>query len=67
MSSPYDPLLFKARARVATRGTLRVLADGREIWSRPINVLPERRIAWRVPAIDLTGIHHLTVDLQPRK
>lgn len=64
---PYDPLLFKARARVATTGTLRVLADGREIWSRPISVLPERRIAWRVPAIDLTGVHHLTVDLQPRK
>lgn len=64
---PYDPLLFKARARVAAKGTLRVLADGREIWSRPISVLPERRIAWRVPAIDLTGVHHLTVDLQPRK
>lgn len=64
---PYDPLLFKARASVATKGTLRVMADGREIWSRPINVLPERRIAWRVPAVDLTGVHHLTVDLQPRK
>lgn len=64
---PYDPLLFKARARIATKGTLRVLADGREIWSRPISVLPERRITWRVPAIDLTGCHHLTVDLQPRK
>jgi thioredoxin reductase len=63
---PYDPLLFKARARVATKGTLRVLADGREIWSRPINVLPERRIAWRVPAVDLTGVHHLTIDLTPR-
>jgi NADPH-dependent 2,4-dienoyl-CoA reductase/sulfur reductase-like enzyme len=64
---PYDPMLFKARARVATKGTLRVLADGREIWSRPISVLPERRIVWRVPAIDLTGCNHLTVDLQPRK
>lgn len=63
---PYDPLLFKARARVATKGRLRVLADGREIWSRPINVLPERRIAWRIPAIDLTGIHQLTIDLSPR-
>lgn len=64
---PYDPLLFKGRARSATTGILRVIADGREIWSRPIRVLPERRIAWRVPAIDLTGVHHLTVDLQPRK
>lgn len=63
---PYDPMLFKARARIATKGTLRVLADGREIWSRPISVLPERRIAWRVPAIDLRGCHQLTVDLQPR-
>jgi NADPH-dependent 2,4-dienoyl-CoA reductase/sulfur reductase-like enzyme len=64
---PYDPMLFKARARTATKGTLRVIADGREIWSRPIKVLPERRIAWRVPAIDLTGVHQLTVDLSPRK
>ncbi|WP_374654746.1 NAD(P)/FAD-dependent oxidoreductase [Dongia sp.] len=64
---PYDPLLFKARASVATKGTLRVLADGREIWSRPIRVLPERRIAWRVPAVDLTGVHHLTIDLSPRE
>lgn len=62
---PYDPLLFKARAREAVKGTLRVLADGREIWSRPINVLPERRIAWRVPAVDLSGAHHLTIDLTP--
>ncbi len=64
---PYDPLLFKARAGTATKGVLRVLADGKEIWSRPINALPERRIAWRVPAVDLTGIHHLTIDLSPRK
>ncbi|MDY0872962.1 NAD(P)/FAD-dependent oxidoreductase [Dongia rigui] len=63
---PYDPLLFKARAGEAVKGTLRVLADGREIWSRPINVLPERRIAWRVPAVDLSNTHHLTIDLTPR-
>ncbi len=63
---PYDPLLFKARAREAVNGTLRVLADGHEIWSRSMNVLPERRIAWSVPAIDLGNVHHLTVDLTSR-
>ncbi|MBI2256507.1 MAG: NAD(P)/FAD-dependent oxidoreductase [Proteobacteria bacterium] len=63
---PYDPLLFKARVGEAVKGTLRVLADGREIWSRPINALPERRIAWRVPAVDLSNTHHLTIDLTPR-
>ncbi len=45
----HDPLLFKARAARATSGRLRLLADGKQIWSKRVSVLPERRIAWHVP------------------
>ena len=45
-----SPLLFKARVSKAARGRLRLLADGREIWSETIAALPERRIA--LPAAD---------------
>lgn len=64
---PYDPLLFKARVNQAVQGTLRVLADGEEIWSKRIKALPERRISWRMPNIDLMKTNQLTVDLQPNK
>ena len=35
---------FQLRAARATNGTLRLAIDGREIWSKPIKALPERRI-----------------------
>ena len=40
-----SPLLLKARADRAGRGRLRLLADGRELWSRRMSILPERRIS----------------------
>jgi NADPH-dependent 2,4-dienoyl-CoA reductase/sulfur reductase-like enzyme len=40
-----SPLLFQARVARAAKGRLRLLADGRELWSRRIAALPERRIA----------------------
>ncbi len=39
------PLMLKARAERAARGRLRLLADGRELWSRRCAILPERRIS----------------------
>jgi len=45
--------LCKARVANAFKGHLRVLADGHEVWSRRIDALPERRIAWHVPPASL--------------
>jgi thioredoxin reductase len=43
-----SPLMLKARAERAARGRLRILAEGRELWSRRTRILPERRV--RLPA-----------------
>ena len=39
-----SPLMLKARADRIARGRLRILAEGRELWSRRRRILPERRI-----------------------
>ncbi len=57
-------LMFQARVKAPVRGILRVLADGREIWSKRVDALPERRIAWQVPRQGLGGQHALTVRLE---
>ncbi len=40
-----SPLMLKGRAMRAATGRLRLLADDRELWSRRMRLLPERRIA----------------------
>ena len=63
----YDrQLLFLARARQAVRGRLVVRADDEVIWSRPVDVLPERRIAWPVSAKALQGHSAVTVSLEAK-
>jgi NADPH-dependent 2,4-dienoyl-CoA reductase/sulfur reductase-like enzyme len=57
------PLLFKARVSRAVRGRLSVVVDGSVVWSRRISALPERRIAWRLPPLDLKGGQHISVEL----
>jgi thioredoxin reductase len=47
--STAEPLMFKARVGAPTRGRIRVLADGKEIWSKRMLALPERRLAWQLP------------------
>jgi thioredoxin reductase len=42
---PVGPLHLKARVSREVRGRLRVTADGREVWSRHVHALPERRIS----------------------
>jgi NADPH-dependent 2,4-dienoyl-CoA reductase/sulfur reductase-like enzyme len=57
------PPPFRARVSRAARGRLRLLVDGRELWSRGVNLLPERRITIptdRLPPIGARSIH---VDL----
>lgn len=57
------PLLFKARVTRAVRGRLSVVVDGSVVWSRRISALPERRIAWKLPARDLRSCQQVTVEL----
>jgi len=54
------PPLLRARVSRATRGRLRLLVDGRELWSRRVSLLPERRISIpsdRLPAAGMRSIH----------
>jgi NADPH-dependent 2,4-dienoyl-CoA reductase/sulfur reductase-like enzyme len=63
-NAPTDqPLLFKARAARAVRGRLSVIVDGKVAWSRRISALPERRIAWKLPAESMKSCQQITVDL----
>jgi NADPH-dependent 2,4-dienoyl-CoA reductase/sulfur reductase-like enzyme len=57
------PLLFKARVTRAVRGRLSVVVDGSVVWSRRIAALPERRIAWQLPARDLRSCQQVSVEL----
>jgi NADPH-dependent 2,4-dienoyl-CoA reductase/sulfur reductase-like enzyme len=58
-----DPLLFRLRVSRPARGRLRLLADGREIWSRRVNALPERRLSLPVHRIPRVGIADLAIEL----
>lgn len=58
-----NPLLFKARVARAVRGRLSVVVDGSVVWSRRISALPERRIAWRLPARDMRTCQQVSVEL----
>jgi NADH dehydrogenase FAD-containing subunit len=58
--------LFKARVQKAAHGTLIVRADDKIVWSRSINALPERRIAWPVAASSLQGASKVTVALEEK-
>ena len=49
------PLGLFGRARIAHQGRLRVLCDDAVIASRPITILPERRLAITFAARDLVG------------
>src|SRR5262249_7342282 len=54
------PPLLRARVNRAARGRLRLLVDGRELWSRRANLLPERRITIptdRLPPVGARSIH----------
>ena len=57
------PLLFKARVTHEVRGRLSVVVDGSVVWSRSISALPERRIAWKLPARDMRNCQHVSVEL----
>ena len=63
-ASAISPLLFKARAIRAAKGNLRLLADGRELWSRRMTILPERRLSLPLSRIPRAGVSSLSVEFE---
>ena len=57
------PPLLRARVGRAARGRLRLLVDGRELWSRSVNLLPERRISIPSDRLPPTGLQEIHVEL----
>ena len=62
-----SPLLLKARVDRAARGRLRLLADGRELWSRRISILPERRISLPVDRLPREGVASISVEFEEER
>ncbi|TXH35487.1 MAG: FAD-dependent oxidoreductase [Rhodospirillaceae bacterium] len=63
-AGPTDqPMMFKARVMRPTRGRFQVGIDGKVAWSRCIQALPERRLAWQLPAGLLTGAQNIHVEI----
>ena len=57
-----SPLLLKARVERAARGRLRLMADGREVWSRRMSLLPERRISLPIDCLPRDGVESISVE-----
>ena len=55
---------LRARVARAVRGRLRLLVDGRDVWSRRIHALPERRIVIPADRLPNSGFSTVHVDLQ---
>ncbi len=54
-----SPLLLKARVERAARGRLGLMADGREVWSRRMSLLPERRISLPIDRLPRDGVERV--------
>jgi hypothetical protein len=60
-AGPPPPL--RARVSRAARGRLRLLVDDRELWSRRVRLLPERRISIPTDRLPPTGLQQIRVEL----
>jgi NADPH-dependent 2,4-dienoyl-CoA reductase/sulfur reductase-like enzyme len=61
VAGPMPPL--RARVTRAARGRLRLLVDGRELWSHRAKLLPERRITIPTDRVPPIGAHSIHVEL----
>ncbi len=57
-----SPLLLKARIQRQARGRLRLSAGGRELWSRAMTALPERRLSIPVALLPQGDVDDIAVD-----
>ncbi len=55
--------MLKARVSRAARGRLRLVVNGREVWSRAIDALPERRIGLPARLVPIDELDSLAVEL----
>jgi NADPH-dependent 2,4-dienoyl-CoA reductase/sulfur reductase-like enzyme len=61
IAGPPPPL--RARVSRAARGRLRLLVDGRELWSQRVNLLPERRITIPTDRLPPAGLRQIHVEI----
>lgn len=64
---PPSPLQLRARMLRPAKGRLRLIANGRELWSRRMAALPERRIALPADRLRLAGLESLLVAFEEEK
>jgi thioredoxin reductase len=57
-----SPLLLKARIQHQAHGRLRLSAGGRELWSRAMTALPERRLSIPVSLLPQGEVDDIAVD-----
>ncbi len=57
-----SPLMLKARVSRSVRGRIRLMADGRERWSRPMTALPERRLSFPPSKLPRDGVDRITAE-----
>ncbi|HEY2111045.1 MAG TPA: FAD-dependent oxidoreductase, partial [Dongiaceae bacterium] len=62
-----SPLLLKARAERAARGRLLLMADAREVWSRRMILLPERRISLPIDRLPRDGVESISVEFEEER
>lgn len=60
-SAPDQKPVLRARVSRPVSGRLALLADGRELWSRRLSVLPERRIVIPADRLPLNSIHRVSL------
>jgi hypothetical protein len=53
---------MKARVQHRAKGTLRLLANGQELWSRRMTALPERRLSLPVDRLPRGEVEDIAVD-----
>jgi len=61
--NPMPMPLMRARVTRAVRGTLRLTADGRVLWSKAGRFLPERRLTIPTAKIPRSGAAEIAVEL----
>jgi NADPH-dependent 2,4-dienoyl-CoA reductase/sulfur reductase-like enzyme len=54
---------FRLRVARAARGRLRLVVDGRELWSRRLTALPERRITVDARLLPRDGMNRVSIEL----
>ena len=63
--TPIDRLQLRGRATHAVSGRLWLAVNGKVVWSKRVDALPERRLAWPGVRVPLDRLERLEVGLDP--